>query len=121
MKYTADMITVNKWAEHQQMPDGKWNQTWDIILKNPIAETSDIEKVSKKISHEDFDVQIKVSEGKRLTVSTKYPERDDPSLFSTFRLFENIDLLLGEIDTIQGQKMEDRFSPYRLSEKKKYS
>jgi hypothetical protein len=28
-------------------------------------------------------------------------------------MLENIERLLGSIDTIQGQKMEDRWSPYK--------
>ena len=119
MKYSADDIIVNKWAELKQTLDGKWNSIWDIVLKKSIAETSNLEDISIKLSHEGFDVRVKVREGKHLTVSvtTERSERDDDILFATFKMFEDIERLLGTIDTIQGQKMEDRWSPYRLSKK----
>ncbi len=62
MKYSVDMIIVNKWAEFQQMPNEKWKQTWEIVLKNSIAETIDVEDISKELSQEDFNVHIKVNE-----------------------------------------------------------
>lgn len=119
MKYSNYKIRVNKRAESEQTSDGKWNRIWDIVLKKPIAETSNLEDISIKLSHQDFDVQVKVREGKHLTVCVTNEKSywDDEFLFATFKMFEDIERLLGTIDTIQGQKMEDRWSPYRLSKK----
>jgi len=122
MKYSADDIVVNKWAELKQIPDEKWKQIWDILLKKTIAETTNLKDISKKLSHEDFDVTLKIKEGKHLTVFVTLnrdtnPYSHDRSLFTIYKMFENIERLLGTIDTIQGQKREDRWSPYRLSKK----
>lgn len=122
MKYSADDIVVNKWAESKQAPDGKCKQIWDIVLKEPIVETTNIKDISQELSHEDFDVLLNIKQGKLLTVFVTFymdtnPYIHDPIIFTIFKMFEDIERLLGKIDTIQGQKMEDRWSPYKLSKK----
>ncbi|MEH2207496.1 MAG: hypothetical protein V7K53_26080 [Nostoc sp.] len=122
MKYSADDIVVDKWAESKQTPDGKCKQIWDIILKKPIVGTTNIKNISQEISHEDFDVLLNIKQGKHLTVFVSfYMDTNlyshDPIVFSIFKMFEDIERLLGKIDTIQGQKREDRWSPYKLSKK----
>lgn len=123
MKYSADDIVVNKWAELKQISDGKWKQIWDIVLKEPIVETTNLKDISKELSHEDFDVLLKIKRGKYLTVFVTLSNMDtnpyshDYTLFAIHKMFEDIERLLGSIDTIQGEKMEDRWSPYKLGKK----
>lgn len=118
MKYNADDIIVNKRAESKQTSDGKWHRIWDIVLKKIIPETNNLEDISRELSHDNFNVHIRVTAGKHLTVSVTNEKSywDDEFLFSTYRMFEDIERLLGTIDTIQGQKNEDRWSPYKKIE-----
>ncbi|BDA74896.1 hypothetical protein RIVM261_085030 [Rivularia sp. IAM M-261] len=115
MKYNADDIIVNKRAESKQTSDGKLHRIWDIVLKKIIPETNNLEDISRELSHDNFNVHIRVTAGKHLTVSVTNEKSywDDEFLFSTYRMFEDIERLLGTIDTIQGQKNEDRWSPYK--------
>jgi hypothetical protein len=115
MKYNADDIIVNKRAESKQTSDGKWHRIWDIVLKKTIPETNNLEDISRELSHDNFNVHIRVTAGKHLTVSVTNEKSywDDEFLFSTYTMFEDIERLLGTIDTIQGQKNEDRWSPYK--------
>lgn len=124
MKYSADDIIVNKQAELKQISDDKWEQVWDIVLKKPISETVKIEDVSQKLSYEtfDFNVQIEIKEGKYLTVDIKFsrdtnPYHHDYSVIGMYKMFEDIEQLLGPIDTIQGEKKEERWSPHRKNKK----
>ncbi|MEH2023343.1 hypothetical protein [Nostoc sp.] len=122
MKYSADDIVVNKWAESKQTPDGKCKHIWDILLKEMILETINIKDIYKDLSHESFDVLLKIKQGKHLTVFVTFnmdtnPYIHDPIIFTIFKMFEDIERLLGKIDSIQGQKIEDRWSPYKLSKK----
>ncbi|MDZ7960961.1 MAG: hypothetical protein RMY34_24290 [Aulosira sp. DedQUE10] len=122
MKYSADDIVVNKWAESKQTPDGKCQQIWDILLKESIAEMTNLKDISQQLSHEDFEVWVKVKEGKYLTVFVTFnrdpnPYSHDPILFTIYKMFEDIERLLGNIDTIQGEKKKDRWSPYKPSKK----
>lgn len=120
MKYSADDIIVNKRAESKQVSNGKWHRFWDIVLKQALTEINNLEEICRQLSHQNFDVDVKVAEGRNLTVSVINDKSywDDEFLFSTYTMFEDIERLLGSIDTIQGQKNEDRWSPYK---KKKIS
>lgn len=122
MKYSANDIIVNKRAESKQLSNGKWHRVWDIVLKQALTEINNLEEIYKQLSHHNFDVDIKVAEGINLTVSVINDKSywDDEFLFSTYTMFEDIERLLGSIDTIQGQKNEARWSPYKknkISEK----
>lgn len=115
MKYSANDIIVNKRAESKQLSNGKWHRVWDIVLKQALTKINNLEEISRQLSHHNFDVDIKVAEGINLTVSVINDKSywDDEFLFSTYTMFEDIERLLGSIDTIQGQKNEDRWSPYK--------
>jgi hypothetical protein len=119
MNYSDSDIIVNEWAELKQTSDGKWKQIWDILLKEPIVEATNLKDISKELSHEDFDVLLNIKQGKYLTVFVTLSNRDtnlyshDYTVLTTHKMFEDIERLLGTIDTIQGQKMEDRWSPYK--------
>lgn len=124
MKYNADDITVDKWAELKPISDDRWEQVWDIVLKKPITETINLEDISQELSHEEIelDVRIKVREGKYLTVYVTFsrvpnPYYHDNRVFAIYKMFEDIEQLLGPIDTIQGEKKEERWSPYRRIKK----
>ncbi|WP_375492779.1 hypothetical protein [uncultured Nostoc sp.] len=108
MKYSPNDIIINNWAELRQTPDGKWNRLWSISLQKSILETIDYENISKLLSHEDFYVQVQISEPNCLLVSVT-TERwgwDDELYFATYRMFEEIEHILGKIDKIQGENRE---------------
>jgi hypothetical protein len=124
MKYSTENIIINKNPELQQLSDGKWQQIWGIVLKKPISKTINLTNISQNLSNKDFDlnVQIQVTKGKYLKVYTTFdrdtnPYHHDHSLFAAYKMFEDIEQLLGAIDTIEGQKMENRWSPYRNRKK----
>lgn len=123
MKYSADNIIVNEHPELKKLPNGKWEQVWDIVLNQPISEKINLKDISQKLSNEDFefDVHIQVTKGQYLKVCVTCirdanPYHHDYSLFAVYKMFENIDRLLGSIDTIQGQK-KDRWRPFRQRHK----
>ena len=125
MKYNADQITVNKIPELKQLPNGKWEQTWDIVLKNPISKTIDLKKISNQLSQEkfNFNVQLRIEEKKYLTVYVNFyrdtePYHHDHSVLLVDKMLNNIEDFLGDIDTIQGQKIEERWNIYRRTKQK---
>ena len=123
MKYSAENIILNKHPELRQLPNGKWKEIWDIILKTPISRKIDLKDISKKLSSEDIfdkdyecDIQIDIKEEKYLKLCVTLfrdsnPYHHDYSIFAIYKMFEKIEELLGDIDTIQGQKIEDRWFP----------
>jgi hypothetical protein len=76
MNYSDYDIVVNEWAELKQTSDRKWKQIWDILLKEPIVEATNLKDISQKLSHEDFDVLLKIKQGKYLTVFVTLSNRD---------------------------------------------
>ncbi|MBW4600026.1 MAG: hypothetical protein KME29_10555 [Calothrix sp. FI2-JRJ7] len=92
MKYSADDIIVNKRAESKQASNGKWHRVWDIVLKQALTEINNLEEISRQLSHQNFDVDIKVAEGRHLTVSVINDKSywDDEFLFSTYITASNI-------------------------------
>lgn len=117
MKYSADDIKVDNFPKIKEFSNGEREQIWNIVLRKPISQKTDLQFVSEKLSHEDFVVNL-VGKGNCLTVCLKTirdpnPYIHDPNLFSIYKLFDDIEKLLGDIDTIEDQKSEDRWSPYK--------
>jgi hypothetical protein len=122
MNYSDYEIKVNKVPRIKELNNGKKEVIWEIILKEEISEKINLEDISQKLSHEDFDVKVKAEQGKYLavcvtTIRDPNPYAHDYSMFDINRMFEEIEQLLGSIDTIQGQKVEDRWNPYKKSKK----
>ncbi len=108
MQYSVDDIIIHNWPKLAQTPDKKWHRTWDIILKSPVIEAVDLVAYSQSLSHEDFLVSVEICDGDRLKVSVT-TERwgwEDELYSATYNMFEAIDNLFGNIDTIQGQDRE---------------
>ncbi len=108
MKYSADDIIINNWAELKQTSDEKWSRIWNILLQQTIPETVDYETISDFLCHKDFSVQVNISEANHLivTVTTERWGWDDELYFATYRMFEEIEQLLGKIYTIQGESRD---------------
>ena len=124
MSYSAEHIKVNKNPELKHISHDVWNQVWDIILQQPISQTVNLKDIAQELSYEnfDFDVRIEVKDGKHLTVDVKFSRDPNPyihdySVIGMYKMFEDIEQLLGAIDTIQGEKIEDRWSPFRKKRK----
>ncbi|VEP18182.1 conserved hypothetical protein [Hyella patelloides LEGE 07179] len=122
MKYSADDIIFHKNPEIKEMPDGSCQEIWDVIFKKSISENSDLQSIAELSSREDFKIKIELKEGKYLTVTTNWIRNPNPychqySAIYTDKMFENIEKKLSAIDTIQGQKMEDRFTLYKRNKK----
>ncbi|AFZ10526.1 hypothetical protein Osc7112_6371 (plasmid) [Oscillatoria nigro-viridis PCC 7112] len=108
MKYNVDDVVVRNWANLRQMPDGRWNRIWEITLKQAIPESINLENISKLLSHEDFDIRVVMREGNNLAISVT-TERwgwEDELIFATYRMFEEIEHLVGKIDIIQAQNRD---------------
>ena len=118
MEYSAESIILNKYPKLEQISDEKWKQVWNILLQEPISKVINLSDISQHLSHGNFNVQIKFIKEKYLKIYTTFnrdvnPYHHDHTIFSIYRMFEEIENLLGNIDTIQGHKIEDRWSPYR--------
>lgn len=121
MKYSIHDIKVNKSPNLKELANQKREQTWDIVLKKAIPKKIKLEDISQKLSQKDFDVKVEVKKEKYLTVCVTTlrnlnPYGHDYSVFEIYKMFDKIEQLLGSIDTIQGQKIEDRWSPFKKKE-----
>jgi hypothetical protein len=104
--YDAERIIIHNWGDlTKNSDDKKWTRDWKIKLKIPILESTDLASVSRKLSYEGFQVDLdKDSTGDlSISVQTKEWGWEDYLYFNTYKMFEEIDYLLGTIDTIQGQ------------------
>ena len=117
-KYNADDIIINAHPEIIRLPNGKSIETWEVILKQAIDREIDLIKVSEQLSYEGFEVQIILKTIKHLSI--KLITLENPNLYghdyiaiAVDRMMEDIEQLFGSINTIQGQKIEDRWSPFR--------
>jgi hypothetical protein len=126
MKYSVDMIKVDKFPKVKKLPNGKKEQNWEIVLKQTLTKQVNLQDISQKLSHKDFQVTINAKEGKYLnvcviTVIDPNPYSHDYTIFDIYKMFDDIEELLGSIDTIQGQKREERWEYLRKQKKSKNS
>src|SRR6476620_10005786 len=108
MKYNSDDVVIRNWANLRQMPDGRWNRKWDIKLKQAIPESINLENIYKLLSREGFDIRVVIREGNHLEISVTTEEWgwEDELIFATYRMFEEIEQLVGKIDMIQAQSRD---------------
>lgn len=113
-KYSADEIIVNKWARLVQTLDGKWRRVWKIEFQQKITPKIDLENISQELSEEDFEIQIKKISNNIITVDicTKRHGADEQVRFLTYKLFEKLENKITSINSIENQKMKERWSPY---------
>jgi hypothetical protein len=112
---------MSKHPELKLLPNGKWEQIWDIVLKTPITKEIDLQELSQELSSADVfdkdydcDLQIELTQGKCFEICVTlfrddHPYHHDYSIIAIYKMFNKMEKMLGEIDTIQGQKVEDRF------------
>ena len=121
MDYSAVNIRISKNPELKLLPNGKWEEIWDIVLKTPITKKIDLRELSHELSGEDIfdkdydcELQIDLTEGKYFKICVTlfrddHPYHHDYSIIAIHKMFNKIEKMFGEIDTIQDQKVEDRF------------
>lgn len=121
MKYNSKSIIINAHPELKLLPHGKWEQTWDIVLEKPITKKIKLQELSQELSSEDIfdkdyecDVQLEITEGKYIKVCVTLFRDDNPyhhdySILAIYNMFNKMEKILGDFDTIQGQKMADRW------------
>ena len=122
-KYNADDIIINAHPKIIRLPNGKRTETWEVVLKQAIDREIDLTKVSEQLSYEGFEVQIILKTNKHLninliTLENPNPYGHDYTAIGVDRMMEDIEQIFGSIDTIQGQKMEERWSLFRNSRKR---
>jgi hypothetical protein len=103
-QYDADKIVIHNWPEAIQLSDGKWARNWDITFKQS-WKTSKISEVSDELSYQGFSVRISFIQEKKYSfqIITDDWSWEDYLYFNTYKMFEEINDLIGEIETIQGQ------------------
>ena len=113
MKYSADDIVIYNWAKLTQTSSGKWNRVWDIVLKKSVSQEFDLEAAAQSLSGDDFQVEIQISNSNtlKISVTTQRWGWEVELMFATYRMFGELDLLFGTIDTIQGQD-RDMWEPW---------
>jgi hypothetical protein len=114
--YNLCKIHVNPFAEIEESEDGICEQSWDILLNLPFDSQIDLRKISKLISHENYEVLLSSQDNINLIASVTYirddnPYGQDPSAVAHFRLFREVEELLGSINTIQGLRIEEWWRP----------
>lgn len=122
-KYNADDIIINAHPKIIRLPNGKRTETWEVVFKQTIDRKIDLIEISKQLSHEGFGVQIILKTKKHLSINLITLENPNPyghdyTAIAVDRMMEDIEKLFGSIDTIQGQKMEERWSSFRKNRKK---
>ena len=105
MQYSSDDIVVHNWPDIKKTSDDKWVREWDITFKNPISEQINLESSSRSLSYWGYEVSVMKINSRHLkiTVVTNDSNREDYLCFNTYKMFEEIDILFGEIDSIQDQ------------------
>jgi hypothetical protein len=114
------------------MPDGKWERVWIIKLKAPPPAPTAMETLSAVITQEivqflaDADRRLADLQNEliiwlqwanpleiRAALLTEAGDWPEELVVAAWRLFEDIDQMLGTIDTIDGQP-RDRWPPWNL-------
>ena len=130
--YDAQLISKHTWPVPAQMPDGKWERAWMVKLAAPPPAPTAMEALSAVLTQEvvqflagadrrlaDLTNELVISlewvnpqeiKAALLTDSGGWP---DELLVAAWRLFADIDQMLGTIDTIDGQP-RDRWPPWNL-------
>ena len=115
-KYSGEHIIVDPHPELKELPNGKWEQVWDVVFKAPISQTINLKELSQQLSGEDIfdkdyecELQLELTEGKYIKACVTlfrdtHPYHHDYSLMAICNMFERMEKILGKIDTIQGQK-----------------
>jgi hypothetical protein len=130
--YNSQRISKHTWPVPVQMADGKWARVWMIQLKAPPPAAPAVETLSAVITQEigqflagadkrleDLQNELVISlqranpQAIRAALITDRDDWPDELLFAAWRLFEDIDRMLGTIDTIDGQP-RDHWPPWNL-------
>jgi hypothetical protein len=130
--YNAQLIKTHTWPVPQQLPDGRWRRAWTIRLKEEPLVSTAMEVLSSEITQEV--VQYLTERDRRLeslkddlVISLEFTKSQgiiagliteeggwpDELLFAAWRLFQDVDRILGTIDTIDGQG-RDRWPPWNF-------
>jgi len=130
--YDTKLIRKHTWPVPAQMPDGKWERVWMIKLKAPPTVSTAMETLAAVITQEvvqvlavadrrleDLQNELVIAlewvslQDIRAALITEIADWPDELLFAAWRLFEDIDQMLGTIDTIDGQA-RDQWPPWNL-------
>jgi hypothetical protein len=131
-EYNGELIKRHTWPVPQQMPDGMWQRVWTIRLKEAPVVSTTMEVLSSEITQEivqylagrdrrleslkgDLVISLEWTNPQEIIAALITEEGDWPDelLFAAWRLFQDIDRMLGTIDTIDDQ-VRDRWPPWNL-------
>jgi hypothetical protein len=133
-EYDARQVTPHSWPPPEQMPDGKWMRTFairlreDAILATTLGELSslvtedvvaymDAEGVAPTL-RDDVVISMDFTDPDdkrqvRAVIVSRLDGWDDLLFAVAWRMFEDVDEMLGTICTIEGD-VRDAFPPWSL-------
>ena len=127
----AKLIARHTWPPLEQMPDGRWKRSFRIKLKEDTAGLATLEEFSSIITQDiikylegdshigdlENDLIISLNSDSRQEITadilTVGDGNWDEYMVAAWRMFEDIDLMLGPIATIEGQE-RNSFPPWSL-------
>jgi hypothetical protein len=125
MEYNIDNVFFNKSGIIFSISEDKCKQIWNITFRKPINNKVNLQDLSLLLSDENFGVCLTLKTKMYLLVSTIFEKDENPyghdrSVGRSFKLFKELENNLGQIDTIEGQKIEERWSPWMQDAENKY-
>jgi hypothetical protein len=114
--YSNIVIMVNPDPFVEEKTNGETKYSWEISFKEAFGDDIKLEEISILLSHENYVVSLIAKDktdiiAHAIFVKDPDPYVHDPSAIAHFKLFEDIEILIGSINTIQGQKFDDWWSP----------
>lgn len=114
--YSIYEISVNPQPNTEETSDGKSKHTWEIQLSKPMNSQINLEKISQLVSHKNYNVSLASADQLTIIANVSFfkdpnPYSHDPSALAHFKLFEDIENLIGEIKIVQGKSFEDWWNP----------
>lgn len=111
-EYDASKITWHKYPIARQAHDGNWIMIWDIVLVNEIKDKESIAKFESELSTEEITITAKVQEKNlKVIVETLRWSWEDDLIGYFKRIWEGVNDIIGEIETIQGDA-RDTWNPW---------
>ena len=116
MYYSSDGLKITKMPMAEEISEYKSIRIWNIVFKKELDLNIKFDEIGCKLSQDDLQVNLKKQSPNNLTMSIIYePEGNiyahDPIVIKSLHLIEDLEEIFGEIDTVEGQKMEERIRP----------
>lgn len=116
--YSDVIIHINPEPLSEENTDGETRYSWEISFNEPFSSEVKLEKISLLLSHDNYNVLLTAKNTTNIIAHTTFikdsdPYVHDPSAVAHFKLFEDIEEMIGSINLIQGKKFADWWTPRR--------